>query len=312
MFGSYKYGADILGYGDTPCVPPGSGIRDGRGYGPYGMGYTMTDPPLPYGPDGKVLPSPDYDFTPGPNGFLGPGREAPLKLAPGVTWVDENGNWGTEKIIPYEVVGGFDISTWQKQMNVLKVVPVGIAQVLVERGKQAIDYAEAIAKVVNTARAAIPFVDQVPGATRRAEVAGKLRWHADNLAKVSPTAWQVYKDFQSDPDAFKKAGAKLAAVYQSGADLKKWVMEAFKEANAIEEGAASLIASWDAMWREIGAAIAGLPDAMQKAIKETAWYLQAGFWVAVGAVALTGVTATVMLVRGGPRSYERFLPRSLR
>ncbi len=41
----------------------GCGIRDGRGYGPYGAGYTNVDGGLPYGPNGEIL-SAEYDFQP--------------------------------------------------------------------------------------------------------------------------------------------------------------------------------------------------------------------------------------------------------
>lgn len=70
----------------TSCRKPiGDGIRDGRGYGPYGMGYYSSGgcfpQPLPYGPAGEKL-GPEYDYTPGPNGsFLPPG--APRKVLAG-------------------------------------------------------------------------------------------------------------------------------------------------------------------------------------------------------------------------------------
>lgn len=40
----------------------GCGIKDGRGYGPYGAGYTNVDG-VPYGPNGEAL-SREYDFQP--------------------------------------------------------------------------------------------------------------------------------------------------------------------------------------------------------------------------------------------------------
>lgn len=40
----------------------GCGIKDGRGYGPYGAGYTNVDG-VPYGPNGEIL-SKEYDFQP--------------------------------------------------------------------------------------------------------------------------------------------------------------------------------------------------------------------------------------------------------
>lgn len=49
----------------------GLGIMDGRGYGPYGMGYTDRGEVL--GPGGQVLP-PIYDFQPNPDGSYMPLR----------------------------------------------------------------------------------------------------------------------------------------------------------------------------------------------------------------------------------------------
>lgn len=50
--------------------PIGMGIKDGRGYGPYGMGYvidrsTGRERAYPIGPSGETLPL-EYDFQPGP------------------------------------------------------------------------------------------------------------------------------------------------------------------------------------------------------------------------------------------------------
>ena len=53
--------------------PIGVGIKDGRGYGPYGMGYyyALQNPnhrvALPIGPNGERL-GPEYDFIPNEDG----------------------------------------------------------------------------------------------------------------------------------------------------------------------------------------------------------------------------------------------------
>jgi hypothetical protein len=58
----------------------GAGIKDGRGYGPYGTGYYDAGGGRywPLGPRGERL-SPDYDFRPGPNGSFLPHRRTPLR-----------------------------------------------------------------------------------------------------------------------------------------------------------------------------------------------------------------------------------------
>lgn len=69
-------------------LTPGMGLRDGRGYGPYGMGYYHAGGGRywPYGPHGERL-GPDYDFRPGPNGGFLPVKRWPLKRAPSERFV---------------------------------------------------------------------------------------------------------------------------------------------------------------------------------------------------------------------------------
>lgn len=64
-------GEDLPSPGETRTAPPGLGIRDGRGYGPYGMGYTEQNQVI--GPQGQILPA-AYDFQRNARGdFLPPG-----------------------------------------------------------------------------------------------------------------------------------------------------------------------------------------------------------------------------------------------
>jgi hypothetical protein len=58
----------------------GVGIKDGRGYGPYGAGYYAAGGGRfwPLGPRGERL-GPDYDFRPGPNGTFLPRRLPPAR-----------------------------------------------------------------------------------------------------------------------------------------------------------------------------------------------------------------------------------------
>lgn len=55
----------------------GIGIKDGRGYGPYGMGYTEQGEVL--GPAGQVLPA-IYDFQPNADGSYMPIREPVMRI----------------------------------------------------------------------------------------------------------------------------------------------------------------------------------------------------------------------------------------
>jgi len=76
--------------------PIGVGIKDGRGYGPYGMGY-YTDQngvDCPYGPNGERL-TPDYDFRHGVGGYLH-GLKRPAKTLPGFKMPEEKTNMGYE------------------------------------------------------------------------------------------------------------------------------------------------------------------------------------------------------------------------
>lgn len=191
-----------------------------------------------------------------------------------------------------QLVGAFDISAWQKQMNKLKVIPVGVAQVLLSAGQAVINWAIVTAKAIDIAKSGIPFAEKLPRAANRESVMWKLKWHAERLTESAPTALSAYLNYQSDKEAFKKAGTRLAAPYAHGDDLKKWVMEAFIEANAVEDGASAVIDQWNKMWSEIGAALAALPAEVAKkagdVAKEVAWYAKWTIWLAVlaGAVAL--------------------------
>jgi hypothetical protein len=130
-------------------------------------------------------------------------------------------------------VGLVDISAQQKQMNTLKQVPVSVALILLHNGQDAIDHARATASK-----------DNLPGTSARDAVYWKLKWHEAELAK----------------------GGASSEMYGSGADLKKYVMEAFVEANAAEEGAAWIEGAWNKMWQEIGRAVAALPAQVRQAV----------------------------------------------
>lgn len=162
-----------------------------------------------------------------------------------------------------EVLGFFDVGAEQKKMNALKTVPVRVAQPLLKYGMQTIDQARKTADDKN-----------LPGKTARDNVYWKLQWHKQALQAVA---------------------GNLDAIYMSGDDLKHWVMQAFIEANAVEEGAKALDDAWSAMWSEIGAAIAALPKEVAKTVGEVAvGATNVAKWV-IGAVA--GVLVLVGLVK---------------
>ena len=137
-------------------------------------------------------------------------------------------------VTPLLVVGAYDFGAEQKKMDQLKVVPVSVAQALLQGGQAAIDGAILGAKK-----------DDLPGVNSRNIVKGKLQWHAAALAPLAGT-----------PNA----------IYASGPDLKHWVMMAFRESNSVEAGAQYVGEAWSRMWREIAAAIKALPAEMRKQV----------------------------------------------
>jgi len=138
-------------------------------------------------------------------------------------------------------LSAFNIAARQREMNQLKQVPVVVAQLLLDGGMLAINGAISGAKQ--------PWYrNDLPGHTRRAEVLGKLNWHRDNIGRQSFTP---------------------TAMYSSASDLKKWVMCAFIEGNAVQEGAVGAEQSWSKMWAEIGKAIATLPKDISDLVGKT-------------------------------------------
>lgn len=163
------------------------------------------------------------------------------------------------------VIGMFDIGNAQRNMNDLKPVTIEIARILLQGGQDAINGAVSGAKQPW-------YKSDLPGDTNRKEVAGKLQWHASNLAKFS----------SSSP----------AMVYPSGDDLKKWTMAAYIEANAVEEGAAYLEDSWQKMWSEISSKLKAMPRA---ALSTTGDVVETVTGVPVWAWALGGVGVVALL-----------------
>ena len=179
-----------------------------------------------------------------------------------------------------EVLGAVDVGAWQHQMNALKQVPVSVARVMLSWGTRAIMQAISVASRVS-----------LPGDTSRQNVLGKLRWHAAQLSAIT------------DP----------YAMYVSGDDLKKWVLAAYVEGNAAEEGAATVATAWGRMWNEIGVAIAALPVQIAAKINETTGALLGvpGWVVGVSVLGILGLAAytyTKAVGGGHGKFFDRILP----
>ena len=169
-------------------------------------------------------------------------------------------------VTPILVVGAFDFNVEQKKMYQLKVVPVSVAQALLQGGQAAIDGAIQGAKQ--------PWYKaDLPGDNSRANVKGKLQWHANALAPLANT-----------PNA----------IYASGPDLQHWVLMAFRESNAVEAGAVYIDAAWKQMWTDIAVALKALPAEIRKAVGDIV-QLTTGLPVWGWALAATGV----LVVLGG-------------
>lgn len=184
-----------------------------------------------------------------------------------------------------EVFGMFDIAARQRQMNELKQVPVSVAQILLRGGQQAIDHARALAASKN-----------LPGGGARDKVYWALKWHETELSKLKDTP---------------------TAMYASGEDLKKFVMQSFIEANAADEGAVAIDQMWSAMWADIGHAIAALPAAVVAKVSEVVdtaettakWTLV----IVAGVVGLLGYGAYKILQGPtGQAAVGAYLPRGRR
>ncbi len=158
-------------------------------------------------------------------------------------------DWGHPvyvQAIEDDIIGSEDIQARQREMNALRNVPVVVANVLLRYGIQAIQKAQSGAKQ--------PWYKfDLPGETKRNEVYWKLQWHLAELGKYAMT-----------PNV----------MYPSADDLKKWVMSAYIEEGAVEEGSAD--PTWRKAWSdygdmmaEVGRVIASLPKEIAKAVGRT-------------------------------------------
>ncbi len=179
---------------------------------------------------------------------------------------------------PPPVLGAFDIQMKQREMNGLKQVTVGVAQALLSGGQRAI--------------------------ARARQLASKYAFPADNVRDIDEAHWKL----QWHQGAIAGQAATPQALYGHGEDLKKWVVQAFIEANAAEEGAGTIEGMtigqmWVDMWTIIRKELAKLPAAMRKAVSDTVeWWTGIPLWAwALGGAALVGVVGYgVYRVATGP------------
>lgn len=185
----------------------------------------------------------------------------------------------------YDVLGMFDLGAARKEMDGYRNLPVGAAQKVLARGQAAIDRAISVSHHW--------FTPNLPGEGERTNVQGHLNWHDVELKKVANNQY---------------------APYVAAADLKEWVLRAFEEQNAAEEGQndatfLKAMGDWADMWVEVGkwladhaekvaveagkvvATVMSLPGkvastALEKATGVPTWAWWVGGGLAVGLVGL--------------------------
>jgi hypothetical protein len=146
--------------------------------------------------------------------------------------------------------GAIDIGATARDLRAMGPLTVGQARVLLVAGEKMIE-------------AAIASAGSLPGDGKRQECLWKLRWHSDELAKLS------------DGNAH----------YGADADLKKWVGQAAVELNATEEGKRYQQAVWTQMVDEIKARAAAVVTAPLNFLAKVAsvpWWAWAGGATVVG------------------------------
>ncbi len=177
---------------------------------------------------------------------------APPFLYPWLTPGDQPGGSNNKWVqVNGIVVGMFDMGPLARQMSTLRAPTVAIARALLKQGQATIN--EARTRGAN-----------LPNQAGRDECFWKLDYYQKDLAK------------QTDP----------TAPYSQSDDLKKWVLQAFIEANAVEEGATYAQQNWDNMWTDIGTELLKLPEKARAAVVSTATWLLPWYIWAFGAAAV--------------------------
>lgn len=160
----------------------------------------------------------------------------------------------------FEVLGAFDVQLKRREMVGLRVVTISIAQALLGGGQRAIDLARQLAQKYSFPTDNVKDIDKAHW---------KLKWHEAEIAKQAATP---------------------QALYSHANDLKEWVIQAFIEANAAEEGAwthegMTVAQMWTDMWYVVQKELAKLPEAIRRG-------------VSAGVYAVTGVPMWAWIVGG--------------
>lgn len=182
-----------------------------------------------------------------------------------------------------QIVGGVDFAQLLKgPIFQLKVVSLAQAREMLAGGQEAIRQAKEIAKETWTKPA-------LPGETSRDNVFWKLDWHDKKLAEMRQ--------------------GSVNAVYPHGDDLKKWVLAAYSEWNAAEDGRGESERVAGKRLDDLGRRIAELPGVAVEAIRqlpgkivESATGIPLWAWslLLVGGAGLTGYGVWRILVATAP------------
>ena len=179
-------------------------------------------------------------------------------------------------------LGATDLNSATEKMNGVRVVSVAAARTMLETAQKIIDETIAAGK-------GGWFSRSLPGETARKNVKGHLDWHAQRLSRL----------------------ANPQDRYDAAEDLKKWVLQADIESNAIEDGRASRSRAMmemftrlpetkyandfvDKVARVVGPEPTPLPEVPAEEAAPTS------LWWKVGGA--TGVVGAVLLVRSLLRS----------
>lgn len=127
----------------------------------------------------------------------------------------------------------YDIAAKQRFLNAIKKAPVAMARTLVTSALNV------TASTLAMARGSA-FQRELPGITSLRKTQEQLQRHAEALSRFS------------DP----------AEIYPDLVDLKKWVMQAWIDANAVEEGRTMQERAWDQMVEEIKTGLKNFPNAV--------------------------------------------------
>ena len=182
------------------------------------------------------------------------------------------------------VLGAADLKSETEKMNAQRVVSVDAARTMLATGQKIIDETIAASK-------GGWFSGPLPGETNRKTVKGHLDWHAQRLSGLP------------NPQAR----------YDAAEDLKKWVLQALIESNAIEDGRATRSRAWAEMFTKLPetkyatdfvdevARVVSPPPAPAPLLEVPAEEAAStSLWWKVGGA--TGVVGAVLLVRSLLRS----------